>query len=137
MNPTDLLTLLAFAFQFLLGLTSASPVSMFSAVTRSLNLNTWVPAAPIARRDDDHLCSASTDLVYEYGNQTDMKDLLLDCEALSEKFKNVTDEQGNITQSCGNPPPPSSVQPGASTCWAPKATARSGSTVWETTLKMK
>lgn len=99
MNPTDLLTFLALAFQFLFGLTSASPVSLIP--------NSRVSPIPVARGDDDHLCSASTDVVYEYGNQTDMKDLLLDCEALSEKFKNVTDEQGNITQSCGNPPPPS------------------------------
>ncbi|KAG6358605.1 hypothetical protein INS49_012123 [Diaporthe citri] len=107
MNITNLLTLLAFTFQFLLGLTLASPVSLFSAVARSLSPNSRVSLAPVARRDDDHLCTASTDVVYEHGNQTDINDLLSDCQTLSEAFKNITDEKGNITQSCGNPPPPS------------------------------
>lgn len=107
MNTTDLLMLLAFAFQFLLGLTSASPISSLSDVARSLSPNSWAPLTPVATRDDDHLCSASTDVVYEYGIQTNPEGLISDCQALSEKFKNITDEQGNITQSCGFPPPPS------------------------------
>ncbi|KAK7709348.1 hypothetical protein SLS64_006261 [Diaporthe eres] len=107
MNTADLLTFLALAFQFLLGLTSASPISSLSAVARSLGTNSWSPLAAVARRDEDHLCSASTDLVYEYGNQSHPDDLISDCQTLSEKFKNITDEQGNITQSCGSPPPPS------------------------------
>ncbi|KKY33716.1 hypothetical protein UCDDA912_g06315 [Diaporthe ampelina] len=92
-------------FAFISGLASASPVSLSSTAASSRRPGNWVSPAPVARSDDDHLCYAPTDVVFEYGNQNNQDEIVLDCEKLSQKFKAVTDEQGNITESCGDPVP--------------------------------
>lgn len=109
MNTPDLLTLFAFIFNLLLGLTSACPCASSSPVARSPSPSSRVSLTPVATRDDDHLCYGLTDIAYEYGNQVNQSGIISDCEQLSQNFKAITDEQGNITQSCGGVPPPSKV----------------------------
>lgn len=76
---------------------------MVASVARSLSLANMVSLAPVARSDDDHLCYAPTDTVFEYGNQTHQDEIASDCDKLSEKIKGVADQQGNFTQLCGPP----------------------------------
>ena len=80
-------------FSITLGLASASPASMLASVPRS-------PFAPVARSDDDHLCSAPTDTVFEYGNQTNQDGIVADCDKLSQFIKGFADEHGNFTEMC-------------------------------------
>lgn len=109
MNTANLLMLFASIFNSLLSLTSACPFSSPSAVARSLSPNSRVSPTPIVKKDDDHLCFGLSDIAYEYGNQANQSGIISDCEELSQNFKAITDEHGNITQPCGGVPPPSKV----------------------------
>lgn len=109
MNTSDLLILFASIFNLLLGLTSACPCSSSTPVARSLSPHSRVTLTPVATRDDDHLCFGLIDVAYEYGNQANQSGIISDCETLSQNFKAIIDEQGNITQPCGGVPPPSKL----------------------------
>lgn len=105
MHTADILTLFAFLSELLLGLASASPISLSPAVMDPPSPDRRVSPTPAARRDDDHLCFGLTDIAYDYGNQHNQTGTIPDCENLLKQFKGLTDVQGNITNFCGGPIP--------------------------------
>lgn len=109
MNTADLMMLFIFFFQALMGLTSASHVSLSYPTIQPLSPTSSAARIPISGRDDDedHLCDNSTSQVsLEYGNQTQQADIIEDCKNLSASFRGYFDYHRNLTQSCSSPQPP-------------------------------
>lgn len=76
---------------------------MLASVARTLNLANKASLAPFPRSDDNHLCYAPADAVFEYGDQTHQDEIASDCDNLSQKIEDVADQQGNFTELCGAP----------------------------------
>lgn len=108
MNTANLMMLFIFFFQAILGLVSASHVSLSFPTIQLLGPANSAALTPIARRDDDgYLCDNSTSQVsLDYGNQTYGADIIADCKTLSASFRDYFLYHRNLTQSCGFPQPP-------------------------------